>query len=104
MRRVLVVIASLAVAASACGSDPAEGKFGEELFDAVCAACHGEDGSGGGAFPAINAGSDAISLTDAQIAGVIRAGPGAMPSFQRRLTSDQIDSVVAYVRRLQGAR
>ena len=101
MRRARTAIVVLALLAASCAADSTEGKFGEELYEAACAACHRSSGEGGSGFPAIGSGSDAASLTDDQLAGVIRVGPGAMPAFSR-FSDEQIDSVVAYVRQLQG--
>jgi mono/diheme cytochrome c family protein len=99
-RRVTLSIATVALSLSAC-SGSSEGVFGQELYERSCAACHGSQGEGSTARPAIDAGSNAATLSDAQIAGVIRAGPGAMPSFSR-LSDAQVESLVEYVRRLQG--
>jgi len=95
-------MATLAVAVvllSACGNST-DGLQGGELFERSCAVCHRSDGSGSGNRSTIGVGSNAVNLTDDQIAGVIRAGPGVMPPFQR-LTEDQVDSLVSYVRSLQ---
>ena len=101
MRRLSASIAVAALVISACGGST-EGKLGVELFEGTCATCHRPDGSGAGSFPAINAGSKAAGFTDEQIAGVIRAGPGAMPSFQKKLTEEQIESLVSFLRQLPG--
>ena len=71
--------------------------FGKDLYDRSCAACHGIDGSGG-IGNEIDGGSNTdLNLTDEQIAGVITVGPGNMPGFPR-LSPEQIDSLVQYVR------
>jgi cytochrome c oxidase cbb3-type subunit 3 len=81
--------------AGCAGSD--ENLFGKDLYDRSCAACHGTDG-GGGIAEAINNGSNTdLNLSDEQIAGVISVGPGNMPGFSR-LTPQQVDSLVVYVR------
>jgi mono/diheme cytochrome c family protein len=98
--RRLAVLACGALLVAGCGSST-EGLYGRELFDHSCARCHGSDGGGTGLAPAIGAGSDAVDLRDDQIAGVIEVGPGAMPSFGR-LTAEQIESLVALIRSLQG--
>lgn len=97
----LAVLAAAALFLGACSADTS-GKFGQELFEQTCAVCHGADGAGTAGRPAVGAGSDAVELTDEQIRGVLDVGPGAMPSF-RRLSPEQIDSLVEYVRVLQGA-
>ncbi len=78
-----------------------EGLFGQELYERACAACHGSRGQGSAGRPAVNAGSNAENLTDEQIAAVITVGPGAMPGFSR-LSPEQLDSLVLYLRQLQG--
>lgn len=103
MRRLISVLATLALLAVSCGGDAAEDKFGQELYEATCAVCHRSDGGGTAAFPAVGAGSDSVSLTDEQLAGVVRAGPGTMPGFSGRFTDAQVDSVVDYLRELQVA-
>ena len=91
----LIVVAALSTAAC---TDRLEGKVGEDLFLAGCAHCHGAD-LGGGTGPPLGQGSDAdLELSDLQIADVIRVGPGRMPSFNRRLTPQQINSLVVYLR------
>ena len=103
MRAALVVFALvlLAVVLAGCG-DVSEDKYGEDLFKTSCAHCHGSD-LAGGVGPPLGAGSNAASLTDEQIAGVISIGPGAMPSFSGRLSDEQIDSLIYYLREQQGS-
>lgn len=101
MRLVLIVVMLVAVVLSGC-DDASEGKYGEDLFATTCAHCHGSD-LAGGVGPPLGADSDAASLTDVQIAGVISVGPGAMPSFVSRLTDEQVESLVAYLRERQGS-
>lgn len=101
LRKSLVgAVCVLAGLLAACGGST-DGLFGEALYQQSCQSCHNADGSGG-VGKAIGEGSAAVDLTDEQIAGVIRAGPGVMPSFPR-LTDEQVASLVAHVRRLQGA-
>ena len=87
-----------AVLVAGCGGSSSS-LTGQELYEQSCASCHGSLG-GGGVGPALDAGSDAASLSDEQIAGVIRVGPGSMPGFER-LTDEQVDSLVEYLRTLQ---
>jgi len=97
MMRARIVILVLAIfALAACGSETAD-KYGADLFSVACAHCHGSD-LGGGIGPPLGSGSDAVSLTDQQIDGVIRIGPGAMPGFEKKLTGTQVASLVDYVR------
>ena len=101
MRVLLVAVMFAAVLLTGC-SDAPEGKYGEDLFGTTCAHCHGSD-LAGGVGPPLGAGSGAASLTDEQIAGVISVGPGAMPAFGGRLTEQQVESLIDYLRERQGS-
>ncbi len=101
MRVVLVAIMLMTVVLAGCG-ESSEGKYGEDLFGTTCAHCHGSD-LAGGVGPPLGAGSNAASLSDGQIAGVISVGPGAMPAFANRLTGEQVDSLIDYLRERQGS-
>lgn len=97
--RLPVLLIAFLLAAASC-SGPGPDTFGQELYEQSCAVCHGATGEGTAGRPAIGAGSNAVSLTDDQIRGVMAVGPGAMPSFTR-LSQEQIDSLVTYLRELQ---
>lgn len=99
LRLRLAALAAVCMLA-ACGGGT-EGLLGQDLYERSCAACHGRDGAGGGAGPAVGAASNAVELSDEQLAGVIRVGPGTMPSFDR-LSDEQVSSLVTYMRTLQG--
>ncbi len=98
------------------GADPAVGEA--LVVDAGCTGCHGGDLAGSGAFPSllgVNEGPTSENLADLaaehpddwihlwingttpETEGIDRAG---MPVFGDRLTSEQIDSIVAYLRSL----
>ena len=98
--RLVAVLAVVVLAAASC-SGPGPETFGQELYEQTCAVCHGANGEGTPGRPAVGAGSNAVTLTDDQIRGVMSVGPGAMPSFNR-LSAEQIDSLVDYLRELQG--
>jgi mono/diheme cytochrome c family protein len=100
MRTTIAIGLVAAVLATACGGST-EGMFGQELYETSCAACHGEGGQGAGNWPPVGAGSPSVALSDEQLVGVIRVGPGTMPGYSR-LTDGQVDSLVAYLRELQG--
>jgi mono/diheme cytochrome c family protein len=75
---------------------------GADTFNATCAACHGEDGSGNTAIGKASAIPDLRSAAvqnqpDAHLADVIANGTGRMPPFKSSLTDDQIHALVLYV-------
>ena len=79
---------------------------GQQLWSENCATCHGPSGEGVTA-PALNSQEFLASVTDQQIAGIVRGGvPGSeMPAwladYGGALTEQQIEAVVAYVRSWQ---
>lgn len=80
----------------------------EEIFRRQCVACHGPGGKGDGpaavAFnprPADLTDREFIrSRTDDDLRGVIERGKGSMPAFGPILSSDDMDSLVVYIRKL----
>ena len=75
------------------------------LFKENCASCHGEDGTGtplGRKMNAANLRSKAIQQKPAaELAQTIAKGKNKMPAFSDQITSDQINSLVEYVRSLR---
>ena len=79
---------------------------GATLFQSNCVMCHGSDGKGntptGQALKVANLHDAAVvKLNDAELADVIRKGKNNMPAFGARLSTPQIESLVAYIRVLQ---
>jgi cbb3-type cytochrome c oxidase subunit III len=77
------------------------------LFNENCAKCHGKDGRAktmrGKTVGARNL-TDAkwqAKETDEEILAAIKKGPGAMPSFEKKLSQAQLESLVSYVRSLK---
>ena len=78
---------------------------GAQIFKLRCVMCHGADGSGNTPAGKVY---KAASLTDPMITGksndelhaVVKNGKNKMPSFKAQLTDEQIDAVIAYVRKL----
>lgn len=78
---------------------------GETLFKTKCAACHGQDGKGdvpmGKKLGARNLGSSEVQgQSDAQLTDVVTKGKNKMPSYDGKLTNEQIGQLVAYIREL----
>ena len=74
---------------------------GADTYKAKCAMCHGPDGlantSAGEAMkvPPFNP-----KLSNAELSAITKSGKGKMPAYADKLTSDQIEQVVAYIRTL----
>jgi len=75
-------------------------------FKAKCAACHGATGAGdtamGKTMKVRDLGSAEVqSQSDADLAGIITNGKGKMPKYDGKLTKEQIDDVVKFIRTLK---
>src|SRR5689334_3245638 len=75
------------------------------LYKSKCAACHGADGAGnttmGKKLGVKDFRSPEVSkLTDAELFDITKKGKNKMPSYDQKLTDDQIKDLVKYVRSL----
>lgn len=68
---------------------------GKVLFEQLCSKCHGDDGAKG-RFGAKNL--QQSILTDEQYLRIILKGKGIMPSWEKRLTSEQITEIIKYIK------
>ena len=79
---------------------------GAAIYKAKCQRCHGEDGMSH-TFDGKMSGAaklndpEIVKMPDADLIAVVTNGKKHMPAFAKKLTGDQIASVVAYVRTLQ---
>ena len=75
-----------------------------DTFKAKCAMCHGENGAGKGKVPALSS-ADVQKKTDAEFKEAIDKGTktanGVMPPYGSKLSGDEIDALVKYVRSLK---
>lgn len=79
------------------------GSTGKRIFAARCAGCHGLDGRGGERAPNIATKPEVGKISDTQLGRIIANGipDFGMPAF-RLIGPNQINSVVRYLRTLQG--
>ena len=86
---------------SACSvGRPADDASGEEIYQQLCANCHGADLTGGFG-PALGPGSNAASQPDEFLEVSILNGRGRMPSFSSSLDDAQLDRLIIYIREVQ---
>lgn len=75
-----------------------------DLFKKKCAMCHGENGAGKGKVPALSL-AEVQQKSDADFKTAIEKGvktdKGMMPGSGSKLTPEQIDGLVKYVRSLK---
>ncbi len=72
-----------------------------------CVSCHGQDGRGSALGKSLHAAdfhsAQVQQQSDPQLADVVAEGRGNMPAFATRLSKDQIDALVKYIRSLARA-
>jgi cytochrome c6 len=79
---------------------------GADIFKSKCAACHGADGKGttgmGKSLKLRDLSSaDVQKQSDADLVNIVTNGKDKMPKYDGKLTKDQINDVVKYVRTLK---
>src|SRR6185503_10875975 len=83
---------------------PAKAKAAKKLFSLKCVKCHGSDGTGQTIFGQIAGATDLTDskwqdkVDDKQVVNSITHGRGQMPSFEKKLSKDQIAQLAQYVR------
>jgi mono/diheme cytochrome c family protein len=104
--RFLAIAISLAATAS-LGFGQANSSAAS-LYKTNCVSCHGPDGRGSAVGKSLNAAdfhsAQVQQQSDGQLASVIAEGRGNMPPFGTRLSKDQIDALVKYIRTLGKAK
>jgi len=71
-------------------------------YKAKCAMCHGANGEGKEAMKTRDFGSaDVQKQSDAELTDTIAKGKGKMPGYDGKLTKDQIDGLVKWIRTLK---
>jgi mono/diheme cytochrome c family protein len=99
-RKVLAFVAGSFLLAA-----PAFGQNDASLFKSRCAGCHGPDGAGNTSIGKSMhlhsfASPEVQNKSDKELAGIITAGKGAMPSYKDKLSEAQIKDLVGYIRKL----
>ena len=107
LARTLAIAIFLGAAASLGFGQPANNS-GASTYKTNCVSCHGQDGRGSAVGKSLHAAdfhaAQVQQQSDAQLAGVIAEGRGNMPAFGTRLSKDQIDALVKYIRTLAKAK
>lgn len=106
----VLILACTAALTAAAAEDVAPN--GQKLYDRMCAGCHGNRGDGGtghrgGFSPHVTTLADKEymgSVTDEYLVFVIKKGGAAvgkmatMPAWEKRLSDEEIRSIVAHIR------
>lgn len=99
----LVAMAAIFMSSSEATGSPAGD--GATVFKAKCAPCHGADGSGNTTMGKKLIVRDLRSAqvqgqSDAQLTAVISKGKGKMPPYEKSLNQQQVQELVAFIRKL----
>ncbi len=109
-RRLSVCVALLGMLLTACWEHPEQPPNmdklmtdGDVLFFEYCAECHQPDGQGWPSLYPNFAGNPIVTLHDPEpLIKVVLYGQGSMPSFQKRLTTDDVSAILTYIRNSWG--
>jgi mono/diheme cytochrome c family protein len=104
----LLSVASAALSAPAFGADLAIGK---SIYGDKCLKCHGQKGKGDGRKAADLEKKPAdytdkakmAKFTDEDLKKAVKEGKKPMPAFGKKLSDEEIDGVIAYIRTFAGA-
>ena len=98
-------LAAFCLTFSAFAFDDTDGKT---TFKSNCVVCHGPDGAGSKMGKSLNVPDlrtpEIQKKTDTELSGAVTDGKGNMPGFKSRLTPEQVQAVIAYVRELGKAK
>ena len=103
MKRFAITVALLAMI-----SGVAVAEDGAAIYKTKCAMCHGPDGSGKTMMgeklkiPDLHS-ADVQKRSDADLKSIVTKGKDKMPAYETKLSKEQIDKLVAYIRDLAKA-
>ncbi len=109
IRKVWLVVVMVGVAVAVIGLTLAPvlaQSTPESLYKAKCAVCHGPDGKGDtmmGKKLGVRdfRSAEVVKETDQELFDITKKGKGKMPSFDKKLTDDQIKELIKYIRSLK---
>jgi mono/diheme cytochrome c family protein len=107
LARTLAIAIFLGAAVSLGLAQPANNSAAS-IYKTNCVSCHGQDGRGSAVGKSLHAAdfhsAQVQQQSDAQLADVVAEGRGNMPAFGTRLSKDQINALVKYIRTLSKAK
>lgn len=107
MRALFVTAVLVAGLAPAFPADAADLALGEKIYLKRCASCHAADGRGdakmAGILKVTIRDLRATAKSDAELRTIIAGGKPPMPAFEKQLSSDELQAVVAYSKSLTKA-
>src|SRR5205807_10277243 len=107
LTRTLAIAIFLGAAAS-LGFGQSANNSVASTYKTNCVSGHGQDGRGSAVGKSLHAAdfhsAQVQQQSDAQLADVVAEGRGNMPAFATRLSKDQIDALVKYIRTVAKAK
>jgi len=77
----------------------------QDMYKAKCQMCHGPNGEPSGVGKSMGArpfsDPDVVKMSDAELAGITSNGKNKMPAYKGKLSDDDINALVKYVRGLK---
>lgn len=104
---IIVGIVAFAIGAKSLSASSATVRTPAELYSKNCASCHGRDGSAGtlkgrhNHARKLNDPEWQDRVSDERIFNSIMNGKGKMPGYSRKLSEQEINSLVSHVRGLK---
>lgn len=81
---------------------PAVAEDAATLYKSKCQVCHGPDGKGSAAGQKMGAKPfNETKASDKELVEITKNGKGKMPKFDGKLTDDQINELVKYIKTLK---
>jgi cytochrome c6 len=81
---------------------PAVAEDAAALYKSKCQACHGPDGKGSAVGQKMGAKPfSEVKASDKELVEITKNGKDKMPAYKDKLTDDQINELVKYVRTLK---
>jgi mono/diheme cytochrome c family protein len=82
---------------------------GQASYRDKCMICHGANGLGKGqSGKSVNVlpfnSPSIVAMSDAALLGILENGAGKMPAFKGKITDDEANKLIQYVRQLQTAQ
>jgi cytochrome c6 len=101
----LLLVSAMVVVLPWLGFRAKAQETGESLFKGKCAMCHGADGSGKTTMgeklkiPDLHS-ADVQKKSDADLKTIIGKGKDKMPGYETKLSKEQVDLLVGFIRDL----
>ncbi len=102
-----IIFGSALIGSATSSATTAEPFDAAAIYNGKCAKCHGRDGRSDTMRGRLTHSRDLTKsdwqndVSDERIFNSISNGKGKMPSFKKKLSDSDIDSLVSYVRRLR---